>query len=152
MMKLLIPIAAVAALMLGGCDKPAKESAKDIDKAREGAAVSIQDARQDANKTEDRADRKVADAQQDYAETTEAAQDKLSVVESEAMRKKAEAEYEVASTAATGHHDVAKQKCDVLAGAAKDACLSGADAALATEQAMAVASRDQALVLAESHE
>lgn len=152
MMNHLLPIATISMLLLVGCEKSANESVKAVDKARDNAAVTVDAARQDADKIEDRADKKVAAAQQAYVETNEAAFDKLSVVEAEAMSRKAQAEFEVASAEATGHHAVAKQKCDVLAGARRDACLSGADAVLSSEQALAVASRDAALVQAEDHE
>jgi len=153
LMKLrLIPIAAVAALVLAGCEKSPTEVSKAVDKARDSASVSVDAARKDAGMAEDKADEKVANAQQDYAETDASARKELSVVEAEAMVKKANAEFDVANAEAEGRHGVAIQKCEMFAGAEKDACMSSADATLATDKAAAIARRDAALVQAERHE
>ena len=92
------------------------------------------------------------DAQQAYAESDEIAAKKLTKVESDAMIKTANADFDVASAEAKGGYDVAKEKCDALNGVDKTACLSTADATLAANQAEATAIRDAALVSAEHHE
>ena len=147
----LIPIAVVAALMLAGCDKSSSDVSKAVEEARDDASVSVEAARKDAGTVEHKADEKVANAQQDYAETDASARKELSEVESEAMVKKAAAEFDFATAEAEGRHGVAIQKCEMFAGAEKDACMSGADATLATDKATAIATRDAALVQAERH-
>jgi hypothetical protein len=64
----------------------------------------------------------------------------------------ANAEFNVATAAAKGGYDIAKEKCDALSGVTKDACISTADATLESTRASATAIRDAALVSAEQHE
>ena len=68
------------------------------------------------------------------------------------MVTSAQAEFDGASTQADGRHNIAREKCDALAGVDKDACLSTAKAAFADEQAAITATRDAALVAAEHHD
>lgn len=152
MMNRLIPIAAIAALLMAGCEKSPTENAREVDEARDSAALNVDEARKDAGKTQDKTQAKVAEAQDDYAKTAASANRQLSVVEAEAMRKNAEAALEVATAEAEGRQSIAREKCGVLEGAEKDACLSSADALLASDQASAIAARDAILVEAERHQ
>jgi len=149
MMKRMIPIAAIAALLIVGCEKSPSGSAKAVEEARTDAAVSVDAARDDAAAKRDKANTKVAAATKDYVETRDDAAAKLSDVESAALVTKAKADFEVASTLADGRHDVAIEKCGVLSGTAKDACVSAADAAYAVEKSKATALRDGALLRAD---
>jgi hypothetical protein len=128
MKKLLIPIAAVAVLMLTSCKENASDTAKDVAKAQEEAAQKVDAARKDADKTAAKANEQVADAKADYAKTEAGAQKVLSKAESEAMIKTAHADFDVAIAEAEGRNKVAKEKCDALKGVDKDACLSAAEA------------------------
>lgn len=149
MMIRLIPILALAALLLGGCNESASETAKDVSQAREKASTDMSTAQKDANKAENMADQKVAAAQQDYVETKAGAQSKLNKVEADAMVTVAKADFDVAMADLEGRHLIATEKCGMLKGAEKTACLSTADAALAADQAIATANRDAILVQAE---
>ena len=144
----MLPIVAVAALMLAGCNKTPSETAKDVTQAREDASQDISEVRQDANKTESKAEEKIIDAQQAYAKTDAAARAKLIEVQSEAMGTTAKADFDVAIAEAKGIEDVAKKKCGVLGGAEKNACMSRAAATFAASEATATAERDAALVAA----
>lgn len=148
----LIPLAAAALLILGGCDKTPTERSQDVADVRENAMQESGEARQDASKTVAKAQNKVVDAQQAYNKSDEGAQKKLSAAESSAMIKTAEANFEVAKTEAQGRNDVAAEKCAALDGVDEDACLSTAKADLAASEAAATATRDAALVHAEHHE
>jgi len=147
-----IPIVAMAALLIVGCNKTPSETSKDVTEAREKAGQDVSEARQDANKTESKAEEKVIDAQQEYAKTDATARAKLTEVQSEALTTSAKAEFDVAITEAKGIEDIAKQKCGVLAGAEKNACLSTAAATYAASEADATARRDAALVAAAHNE
>jgi hypothetical protein len=151
MMTRMIPIAAIAALLMVGCEKSPSGSAAAVDEARSDAAANTSSAREDATAKSVKADTKVATATQDYVETRGEAAAKLSKVESEAMITKAKADLEVATALADGRHSVALEKCEVLDGAQKNACVSAADAAHALERSEAIALRDKALLRAEQH-
>jgi hypothetical protein len=114
MMKRLIPIAAVAVLMLSSCQETPSDTAKDVAKAQEEAGKKVDAARQDADKTVAKASDQVADAKADYAKTDADAHKVLSKVESEAMVKTAQADFDVAVAEAEGRNKVAKEKCDAL--------------------------------------
>lgn len=144
----LAPIVALTALMLAGCNKTPSETSKDVSQAREEAAEDVSEARQDANRTENKVEEKVVDAQQDYAKTDANARAKLNEVQSEGHSKTAKADFDVAIAKAKGIEDVAKQKCGVLGGAEKNACLSTAAATYEASKADATAKRDAALVAA----
>ena len=146
MMNRLIPIVAVAALLLAGCNESPSETSKDVTKATEEASQDVSEARQDASKTESKSEEKVIDAQQEYAKTDANAREKLTEVESEAMAAQAKADFDVAKTEAEGRHNIAVEKCGALEGVDKTACVSTADASLAAELAAATANRDAALV------
>jgi len=148
----LIPIAAVAVLMLSSCQESPSDTSKDVAKAQEEAAQKVDAARKDADKTAAKANEQVADAKAEYAKTDANAQKVLSKAESEAMIKTANADFDVAVAEAEGRNKVAKEKCDALKGVDKDACLSSAEAALAADKASATARRDETLVAAEHHE
>jgi hypothetical protein len=139
--RLVLIAACASALLLGACSKTPADTAKDV-----------ADARTDANQVANAADSKVADAQQAYATTDQNALKKLTAAESEAMISTARANFDVANTDAQGRASIAREKCGSLAGAEKDACLSSAEAALASDQAAAIATRDAALVAAERHD
>ncbi len=149
MMTRFLSILALAALLLGGCNKSPSETAKDVGQAREKAATDMSAAQKDANKAENKADQKVAAAQQDYAETKAGAQGKLNKVEADAMVTMAKADFDVAMADLEGRHLIATKKCGMLKGVEKTACLSTTDAALAADQAIATANRDAILVQAE---
>lgn len=152
MLNRIIPVIALAALLMAGCDKSATDTSEDVAKARENASQDVSKAQQDANKTEKKANEKVAAAQQDYAETDASAHAKLTAVESEAMIKSAHADFDVAMAAAEGRHKIAKEKCGASEGVDNKACLSTADATFAAEKADIIAHRDEALVQAEHHD
>ena len=145
----LIPILALAALLLGGCKESASETSKDVSQAREKASKDVSTAQQEANKTEMKAEKKVDEAQQDYAKSQAGAQGKLNKTEAEAMSKMAKADFEVAMAEIKGRHNIATEKCGVLTGVEKTACQSSADATLAADEAIAIANRDAILVQAE---
>ena len=145
MMKQLIPIVAVAALLLAGCNESPSETSKDVTKATEEASQDVSEARQDAGKTENKSEEKVIDAQQKYARTDANAREKLTDVESEAMAAGAKADFDVAKAEAEGRHNIAVEKCGALEGVDKKACLSTADANFAADEAAATAVRDTAL-------
>jgi len=151
MMNRLIPLVAVAALLLAGCDKTPTETSQDVQKARQEASQDDNAARQDASKTESKANEKVAAAQHDYAKASASAQEDLSATESEAMIAMAKADFDVALTEADGRHSIEIKKCGALKDVEKTACLSSADAKLAADQANATAHRDAVLVQAEHH-
>ncbi len=148
----LITIVALATFLLAGCNKTPSETSKDVAKAREVATQDSNAAREDASKTENKANENVADAQDVYAESKAGAQEKLSAAESKAMIAKAKADFDVALTDAEGRHSIAIEKCGSLKGVDKTACVSTADAKLASDQADATAERDSALMDAEHHE
>ncbi len=147
MMNRLIPIIAVGALLLAGCNESPSETSKDVTKAREKASQDVSEARQDASKTESKSEEKVIDAQQAYAKTDANAREKLTDVESEAMAAQAKSDFEVATAEAKGRHTIAVEKCGALEGVDKKACVSTADANFAADEAVATANRDTALVL-----
>ncbi len=89
------------------------------------------------------------------SDVTEARQDAanaLTRAESQAMIRTANADFDVAETAAEGNHEVATQRCDALLDVARDSCMSTADATLASNRREAIATRDAALLDAEYHE
>jgi len=141
----LIPIVAVAALLLTACDESPSKTSKDVTQARAEASQNVSEARQEADKIERTSSDKVVDAQQAYTKTATTARQKLTKVESEALAAGANAEFEVANTEAEGRHNIAVEKCGALKGADKTACASTADANFAAEVAAATARRDTAL-------
>lgn len=145
----LVPIVALTALMLAGCNKTPSETSKDVSQAREEARQDVSEARQDASRTENEAEEEIVDAQQDYAQTDADARAKLTEVQAEGLSKQAKADFDLAMTEARGIEDVAKMKCGVLGGAEKNACLSAAAATYAASEAAAIADRDAALVAAQ---
>jgi len=152
MMNRLIPIVAVGALLLAGCNESPSETAKDVTQAREKAGQEVSEARQDASKTASKSEDKVMDAQQEYAKTDANAREKLTDVESQAMTAQAKADFDVAKTEAEGRHNIAVEKCGALEGVDKTACVSTADANFAAEVAAATANRDEAMAqLAQSN-
>jgi hypothetical protein len=64
------------------------------------------------------------------------------------MSKTAEADFDLAVTKAKGIADVAAEKCGILSGVEKNACLSAAEATFEASKAQATAERDAALVAA----
>src|SRR4249919_2588227 len=104
MMNRLIPIAAIAALMFTGCKQTEADTAKDVASAQADATESIDASRADATKTVAEANADVADAQQTYDKSNASAQKKLTAAESAAMIEMAKADYEVATTEATGRN------------------------------------------------
>lgn len=149
MMIRLIPLVTVAALLLAGCDKSASETSKDVQKARQEASEDVSAARQEASKKETKATEKVTAAQHDYDKANASAHEELSETESEAMITMAKADFDVAMTEAEGRHSISIEKCDMLNGVDKKACVSSADAKLAVEKAKATADRDAILVKAD---
>lgn len=141
----LIPIVAVAALLLTACDESPSKTAEDVTQARVEASQEVSEARQDADKIESRSVDKVVDAQQAYAKTAAKARQKLTRVESAALTARAKAEFDVANTEAEGRHNIAVEKCGALKGVDKTACASTADANFAADVAAATARRDTAL-------
>jgi hypothetical protein len=148
----LVPLVAVAALMLAACQETPSETAKDVAAARHDAVENVDAARQDKDKVVSKNNDQVADARQAYVKTDEIARQKLTQVESDAMVKTANADFEIASAEATGRNEIAVQRCDALTGVDKDACVSAAAATLASEQATATSNRDAMLVAADNHE
>lgn len=141
-----VPIAAVAALLIAGCNETPYETSEDVTEARKDASENLSEAREEASQTENRVEENVADARHEYARTDANAREELTEAQTEALRKTAKADFDVAITEATGIRDVAKEKCGVLDGAEKTACLSAADATFAASKAKAIADRDAALV------
>ncbi len=113
MMNRLIPIVAVAALLLAGCKESPSETSKDVTQAREKASQDVSEARQDASKTESKSEEKVIDAQQAYSKTDANAREKLTEVESEAMAAEAKADFDVAHDRSrrTPQHCRGKMRC-----------------------------------------
>lgn len=70
---------------------------------------------------------------------------KLTKVESEAMIKTANADYDVSKTKADGAFKIAKEKCDSLSGDSKNTCQSTADATLKADLSAAASVRDKAV-------
>ena len=147
----LISLIAFLAVLVG-CPETPIETAAEVAEARRDAAEDTKEARQDANEDVAGAIEVISDAHQAYDKTNEIARRKLTDAESEAMVKAANADFDVATTEAKGGYDVAKAKCGALNGVDETACVSTADATLATNQAKATAIRDAALVNAEHHE
>lgn len=145
----LLLIATIAALSLVGCNKTPAETSQDVTEAREKASQDVSEARQDAGKTEAKAVEKVADARDAYAKTDASARAKVTEVESDALTTLAKADFEVAIAEAKGAYDIGTEKCGVLGGVEKNACLSTADAAFKAEEAIAIANRDASLVAAD---
>lgn len=145
MINRLIPIVAVAALLLAGCNEAPSETSKDVTQAREDASQDVSEARQDASKKESKSEEKVIDAAQAYAKTDANAREKLTAVESEAMASGAKADFDVAMAEAEGRHEIATEECGGLQGVDKTACVSTADANFAADEAAATAIRDTAL-------
>jgi len=144
----LLPIAAMAALMLTGCKETATETAEDVAKARSDATENVSEARQDLNKTINKAEEDVAEARHDYTERDTPARADLNEAKSDAMDDTAEANYDVAMAEAEGIENIASEKCGVLSGVEKNACLSAAEATFEAAKARAIAERDAALVAA----
>lgn len=142
----LAPSAAVAGLLLAGCNETPYETSEDVAQASKDASENLSEAREEASQTENRVEEKVANARQDYAKTDANAREELTEVQTEALRKTAKADFDVTITEATGIRDVAREKCGVLSGAEETACLSAADATFAASKAKAIADRDAALV------
>jgi outer membrane murein-binding lipoprotein Lpp len=149
MIRQLVPLAAIAVLMLAGCQETPAETAQDVSDARVEAAQNINAAREDANQEIDTAARDVAAAQRDFAKTDERAANALGDAESAALTKTAHANFDVAEAEAEGRNSIAVQKCEGFIGIDKDACLSSAAAILASELAVATTNRDTELVAAE---
>lgn len=148
----LIPLVAIAVMLLTGCDNSASETSKNVTQAREDASQDVTEAKQGAEKIEDKANEKVADAQYAYAKTDATARAKLTEAESEAMISKAQADFDVALAEAEGLYHIAIEKCGAFKGVDKKACLSTADATFTAHQAAVTADRDVALVQAEHHD
>lgn len=146
MLSRVVPLVAVAALMLAGCNETSSTTAKDVTKAREDASQDVSAAREKAIQTEIKAEEKVVDAQQEYAQTNASGREELTEVQSKALSDTAKADFDVAIAKAQGIEDVAGEKCDVLDGAEKTACLSAAAATYAASEAKAIADRDAALL------
>jgi len=151
MIRHMLPITAIAAMLLAGCDETPAETAQDVSEAREEAAANITATRQDAGEAINEADREVASAQQDLNRSNVNAREELGEAEADAMEKTAHAAFEVAEAEAEGRSNIATERCDAFTGAEKTACTSGVEATLASEMAMAVARRDAALAAAESN-
>lgn len=152
MLNKMIPITAIALLMLVGCDETSSETAKDVSEAREEAAEDITETRQDANRMTNRADQDVVDAQKDFSRTDQKAMDDLSEAEADAMTKTARANFDVAEAEAEGRYKVAKERCDAFTDASKDSCLSNAENTRTAELAAAASKRDNALLTAKSNQ
>lgn len=152
MINRLIPLVAVAALMLTGCKETASDTANDVADARQEARQDNSEARQDANADIAEATDKVNDAQAAYAESTDDTRKKLTLAESEAMIKTAKADYDVAKVEAEGRDKIAMEKCDALSGAEKDSCKHIAAATLVADISSASAVRDALLLDATYHE
>jgi len=146
----LVLFATAVALSLGGCNKTADETSKDVTQAREKASQEVSEARQDASQSEATAENKVIDAEQAYAKSDADARAKVAKVESEAMSTMAKADFEVAITEAKGRYNIGTEKCGILGGVEKKACISKADATLKADEALAIANRDAALVAAKN--
>jgi hypothetical protein len=144
----LVPIAAVAALLIAGCNETPYETSEDVAQARKDASQDLGEAREEASQTENRVEEKVADARHEYAETDATARAELTEAQSEALSKTAKADFDVAITEAKGIEDVAIEQCGMLSGAEKTTCLNAADAAFAASKAKATADRDAALLVA----
>ena len=138
----LIPFTAVALLVLGGCQDQPAGTASDARETRTQAAQDVDAARRDANKEIARADENLGEARQDYAETTRSAGTRLTSAQATAQVKTADAGYDLAMVEARSRQDIARQKCESMGGAAKDACLSAADAQFAVDESAALAERD----------
>jgi len=148
LLKRIVPIVALAVLLLAGCKETASETAKDVAEARKDASEDNTEARQDASQTAVKADEKIADAQQDYAKSVAPAREDLSEAQSDASSDIAKADFDVAIIQAEGIADVASQKCGMLMGVEKKACFSTAEATFEASKAKATAERDAALVAA----
>ena len=151
MMGRLIPVTAIAALLLVGCGETPSKTSKDVSEAREKAAVNINEASKDADKAINTAERKVRDAQQDLEKADANARDHLSDVEAAAMSKAAQANFNISEAEAKGRSDIAKEKCDALKGDSKESCVNIAAATLKAELSDAAAKRDADLLAAERH-
>lgn len=152
MINRLIPLAAVAVLMLTGCKETASDTANDVADARQEAAQDNSEAQQAANAEIADANADVANAQETYDEKSDDTRKKLTVAESEAMIKTAQADYDVSKVEAEGRDKIAKEKCDALSGADKDSCNHIAEATLVAEISSAAAVRDALLLDATYHE
>lgn len=155
MMKPLIPLAAMLALLLGGCQETRSDTSKDVAEASAKASAEARtdssEARKAASASITASSADVARAKQEYAETDQESRKKLTDVEATAMIEAAKARFDVEMTDAQGRHDVAAEQCDALSGVDKQSCLGTAAAVLASEQATATATRDAALVRADQH-
>lgn len=151
MIKQLLPLAIVAALMISGCDNSPTDNAKNIVDARKTASKDISQTREDATKTMIKAQDQVASAQQKYGETDQRALKTLTAAESDAMTKTANAAFDVAKAGVEGRYNIEKEKCGILDGAAKDACLSTANTVRTEDLARATKFRDDALLSADYH-
>jgi len=149
MIRQLIPVTALAALMLGGCGDTSNDTARDIRETRDDAAQNINAARDNAQDTINRVDRDVNELERDLARTNANAREQLNEAEADARTETAQAVFEVEEAEANGRHNIAMERCDAVTGVEKDACISTADANLASELAIAVSRRDNALVAAE---
>jgi hypothetical protein len=153
MINRILPIVAIAALTLTGCQESADETAQDVSDARKEANENIADARTDANETMLTADENESDAIHTYANSDAKAQVKLRAAEADAISERARADYDLAIATSKGTHEVEVQKCDALdAGVDRTACKTTADAVLATATADAKARRDEALMTAKNYE
>jgi hypothetical protein len=148
--KRMIPLAAaIAMLLLAGCQETPKETAKDVAAARTEANREADDARATADRKTAAADAKVDDAQQAYGKSEAKANETLDKARDEAASTIAQADYDRALVEADGRFKVENEKCDALSGTARDACVSAAESALAVEKAAAQARRDAALAVAD---
>lgn len=152
MINRLIPLAAVAALMLTGCKETPSDTASDVADARQEATQDNSEARQDANAEIADANAQVNDAQTAYDEKSDDTRKKLTLAESEAMIKTAKADYDVAKVEAEGRDKIAKAKCDAFSGPEKTSCDNVAQATLVAETSSAAAVRDALLLDATYHE
>jgi hypothetical protein len=152
MIDRLIPISAISLLMLVACAETPSDTAKDVAEARQDAAAEVTEVRQAANQDVAEANAQVATAKKAYTAFDKDARKQLTAAEAVAMVTTARAAFDIASAEAEGRHEVAKQRCDALAGMARDACLGSAIASLSADLTLATANRDTALVAAEYHD
>ena len=152
MINRLILASGIAVLMLAGCKETASDTANDVAEARQEAAQDNNDAQLDANKEIADVNGKVIDAQAAYAQDGNITRKKLTIAESDAMVKTAEADYDVAKVAAEGRNKIAQEKCDALSGTDKMSCYDIAKATLVADTSSAAAVRDTQLVDAAYHE
>lgn len=131
---------ALMALTLGACNQP-----EDPAKTRQDVAKAQNDAAKESQKARIDAQQKVTEAQSDV-------NTKISKEEADVMRTRANADYDVAATDAEGKYKVEKQRCDALAGDARDACNTDAKTAYDNQIGAAQLQRDSAKARADAME